>query len=87
MSKVLLGREPDEYRGSLDCIGIRTPHSLTLVKNNDGVGDVYEVLGENREKLGNLLRYFGNNGKGKLAAEKFQPESGVEVEWEPEEQD
>lgn len=68
---VYVDNAPDHYRGDMSCVNILTPHDGNLVKDNDGLGDVYEITNANREVLGYKTVYLGNNGKGKLAASTF----------------
>ncbi len=80
---VCLRQAEDGYRGDMSCVNILTPHEEKLIEDNEGQGDVYDVVDKtNGEVLGLLTRWYGNNGQGKLAAEKFCAKEGVEEQWE-----
>lgn len=78
---VVLAPAPDDYRGDLDAISILYPDvNLRLVDDNSGQGDVHAVYRKRDNLLlGHLISYFGNNGKGGLAAQDFDPAPGVLV--------
>lgn len=79
---VILTPAPDGYRGDMDALNILYPNvDLKWVDNHDlgYIDAVYRQ--EDKRLLGFLTTYFGNNGKGNLAAQDFDPAPGVTVRW------
>ena len=77
--KVRLKKVPDSYRGSKDCLEFLDPVQEFIIEDNDGKGYVYAIADLSGVPLGMLGRYYGNFGRGKLAAEYFRPEPNIEV--------
>lgn len=80
---VVLTSAPDDYRGDMDAIHILFPDvDLKLVDDHD-LGDIHAVYrkGDGR-LLGHLTSYYGNNGRGGLAAQDFDPAPGVTVKFD-----
>ena len=80
---VILAPVPDGYGGK-DAIDILYPDDVDMkfVEYHD-LGDVYAVhrRGDGR-LLGYVTTYYGSNGKGRLAAQDFDPAPGVTVRFD-----
>jgi len=77
-NRILLRKAPDGYRGDKTCIDF-----LGKVEFDWDFFDHADVcmVKKNGAPVGRLEQCHGNNGRGKLAAESFDPLPGVEVEW------
>lgn len=79
---VILAPTSDSYGGQ-DALDILYPDDIDMkfVEYHD-IGDVYGVYRKSDGRLlGFLTRYYGNNGRGRLAAEDFDPAPGVRVRF------
>lgn len=79
---VVLTPVSDGY-GGRDAIEISYPDvDLKWVDNHD-LGDIHAVFRKKDSRLlGYLTTYYGNNGRGKLAAQDFDPAPGVRVHFD-----
>ena len=79
---IVLAPAPDDYRGDMDAIRILYPDVELKLFDNFELGDIDAVYrrGDGR-LLGHLTSYYGNNGRGGLAAQDFDPAPGVTVRW------
>lgn len=80
---VVLTPAPDHYRGDMDALNILYPDvDLKWVDNHD-LGDIHAVYRKSDGRLlGHLVSYYGNNGRGGLAAQDFDPAPGVTVRFD-----
>lgn len=68
---------PDDYRGDLSCVAFL---DAVEKKTVGGDGSPYRVqVSKNGAVVGELKEWYGNNGRGKLAASEFLPADGVTV--------
>jgi hypothetical protein len=78
---IVLAPAPDDYRGSMDAIHILFPDVDLKVVDDFDQGDVCAVYRKDGKLLGHLTTYYGNNGRGGLAAQDFDPAPGVVVKF------
>lgn len=79
---VRLRHTEDHYRGDLSCIKFLDKITLERHPNSSGTGTPdMSIVKKSGVSVGTLYQWFGSNGKGRLAAERFVPFDGVAVEW------
>lgn len=79
---VILASVSDSYGGQ-DALDILFPDEINmkLVEYHDR-GDTHAVFRKKDGRLlGFLISYFGNNGRGRLAAQDFDPAPGVRIRF------
>ena len=78
---VILTPVSDGY-GGRDALEISYPDIELRFFDYHDLGDVHAVYRQDGRLLGHLVTYYGNNGKGRLAAQDFEPAPGVIVRFD-----
>jgi len=77
---IQIDKAPDAYRGDPSCISFITDVDISPI-GGDGFPDVSAVRLPEGTRVGTLRTWYGNDGKGKLASQDFEPADGVSVKW------
>jgi hypothetical protein len=72
--RLIVVASPDHYRGEMSCLKVLPPYTTgkSIPPPTDGQG-AWEVISPSGEVVGILEEWYGNNGKGRLAAHSFHP--------------
>jgi len=68
----------DDYRGDLSCLSFLDKNIKIKKISGDRAPDIQKVF-KNGVEVGILKSWYGNNGRGKAAADAFIPLEGVKV--------